>query len=105
MAAFPGDKEWGIDIKAHLSSVFEKAIHAARLKSLSDMVVGLMAGGLFTVTGIANSLTAVNELSPKHAIKQVDRAIGNDKLVVWDIFDQWVKYQIGGKTDIIVALD
>ncbi len=87
MAAFPGDKEWGIDIKAHLSSVFGKAIHAARLKSLSDMVVGLMAGGLLTVTSIANSVAAVNKLSPKHAIKHVDRAIGSFVLVVLDVFN------------------
>ena len=105
MAAFPGDKEWGIDIHAYLSSVFGKTIHATRLKSLSDMAIGLMAGGVLSVSGIANSLAAVNELSPKHAIKQVDRAIGNEKLVVWDIFNVWVKNQISGMSNIIVAMD
>ena len=105
MAAFPGDKEWGIDIQAYLSSVFGKTIHGARIKSLSDMVVGLMSGRLLTVTGIANSIAAINEISPKHAVKQVDRAIGNEKLAVWEIFDLWVINQIRGQTDITVAMD
>ena len=105
MAAFPGDKEWGIDIQAYISSVFGKTIHGARIKSLSDMVVGLMSGRLLTVTGIANSIAAINEISPKHAVKQVDRAIGNEKLAVWEIFDLWVINQIRGQTDITVAMD
>ena len=41
----------------------------------------------------------------KHAIKQVDRLLSNRGIVVWDMFDPWVKQVVGQSTDIVVAMD
>ena len=50
-------------------------------------------------------LAAAQDLLGKHAVKQVDRLLGNDKLVVWNCFAHYVPYVIGGRKEIIVAMD
>jgi len=45
------------------------------------------------------------KLDDKHAIKQVDRLIGNDGIYLWDIFETWVPYVIGNMKSILVNMD
>jgi hypothetical protein len=41
----------------------------------------------------------------KHAIKQVDRFFSNTGVDVWKLFGSWVPFVIGGRPEIVVALD
>jgi Transposase DDE domain len=41
----------------------------------------------------------------KHAIKQVDRLLSNQKINVWDIFAHWVPHRVGARRAIVVAMD
>ena len=44
-------------------------------------------------------------LADKHAIKQVDRLLSNQGVVVWDMFAPWVAEMVGQRRAIVVAMD
>jgi transposase len=44
-------------------------------------------------------------LLSKHAIKQVDRLLSNEGIVVWDMYAPWVAQMVGQRTSIVVAMD
>jgi hypothetical protein len=54
---------------------------------------------------IGQALAQARGLVTKHAVKQVDRLLGNDAIDVWDSFARWVPHQIGERRDILVAMD
>jgi hypothetical protein len=43
--------------------------------------------------------------SKKHGVKQADRLIGNAGVSVWALFEPWVQFVVGPRTEIVVALD
>jgi Transposase DDE domain len=57
------------------------------------------------VAMIGHALAQARGLVTKHAVKQVDRLLSNDGIDVWDSFARWVPHQIGGRHDILVAMD
>ena len=57
------------------------------------------------VSIIGQSLAHAKRLTTKHAVKQVDRLLSNKKIVVWDMFEEWVKEVVGKLTTIRVAMD
>ena len=42
---------------------------------------------------------------PKHAIKQIDRLLANNKFSTWTMFEAWVKSLLAGREEILVAVD
>ena len=51
------------------------------------------------------SLAQTRGLLSKHAIKQVDRLLSNQGIVVWDMFAPWVAEIVGQRKTIVVAMD
>lgn len=80
-------------------------LHAKRVHSLGDAVVGVMHAASLSIHAIGVGLAATEGLKPKHAIKQVDRLLSNAQLDVWDLFDPWVRYAVGPRESIVVAID
>ena len=62
-----------------MDDLFKEDIHAKRLKSLKNGVIGVVEAGALNIHAIGRGLAAVNGLLDKHAVKQVDRLIGNEK--------------------------
>jgi hypothetical protein len=54
--------------------------------SLANGAVGVMTGASLAVSIIRQSLAQARGLLSKHAIKQVDRLLSNQGIVVWDMF-------------------
>jgi hypothetical protein len=61
-------------------------------------------GGIHSII-IGHSLAQARGLLGKHAIKQVDRLLSNQGIVVWDMFAAWVPRVIGQRKAIVVAMD
>jgi len=57
------------------------------------------------VSIIGQSLAQARGLLSKHAIKQVDRLLSNQGIIVWDMFAPWVAEMVGQRTSIVVAMD
>lgn len=87
-----------------LASVF-KDIHAARLDSIARYSTAIMRGVKASVSAIGAAYAEMEELKPKHGIKQFDRFLSNQGIDVAALTPAWVRYVIGGRPEVIVALD
>lgn len=93
------------DVHAFLDEVLGDDIHAKRVSSLAGATTGVLASGSLAVSAIGLGLAHVCGTATKHAVKQVDRLIGNEKVDVWEYYRLWVPYLVGERKDIMVALD
>jgi len=88
-----------------VSSIFADDLHAKRVGSLADAAVGALEAAQLAVGVIGRALAAAKELDAKHAVKQVDRLFSNTGVDVWKLFGSWVPFIVGGRPEIVVALD
>lgn len=80
-------------------------LHAKRVASLADATVGALQGAQLAVGALGRALAVAKDLDSKHAIKQVDRFFSNTGVDVWELFASWVPFVLGGRPEIVVALD
>src|SRR5260370_2484068 len=71
------------NIRKYLDNVFDGDIHAKRIGSLASATLGVMASASLAVSIIGQALAQARGLLTKHAIKQVDRLLSNEGIVVW----------------------
>ena len=50
-------------------------------------------------------LSLANGTLGKHAVKQVDRLLSNEAVVMEEFFAHWVPYMVGSRPEVVVALD
>ncbi len=94
-----------IDVEKMVDSIFGDSEHAKRKCSLSNAVFGVLKGASLIVHRIGLGLASAQNLLGKHAIKQVDRLLSNEKLNIWTCFIYLVPYVIGARKEIVVAVD
>src|SRR5271157_6464824 len=92
-------------IQTYLDGIFSEDLHAKRVKSLTNGTLGVMTSASLAVSIIGQSLAQARGLLSKHAIKQVDRLLSNQGIVVWDMFAPWVAEIVGQRKTIVVAMD
>lgn len=80
-------------------------MHAKRVLSLCNAVVGLMHSAVLAVHAIGLGLAQARGLDRKHTTKQVDRLLSNTGLSPWDFFARWVPFITRERSDLTVALD
>ena len=89
----------------YLEDIFEESVHAKRVASMAGAVAGLLTTAVASIHAIGAGLAVSAGLDPKHATKQVDRLLSNEAMDVWTFFGAWVRYLVGLRTDLVVALD
>ena len=92
-------------VENYLKNVLDESVHAKRIRSLADATIGVMTGASLAVSVIGQSLAHAKNLTTKHAIKQVDRLLGNRGIVVWDMFEEWGKEVLGERKEFRVSMD
>jgi hypothetical protein len=92
-------------VDALAARLFEPDLHAKRVQSVANAVVGALTAATVSIHAIGRALAVARGLTPKHAIKQVDRLLSNEGVSPWALFAQWVPFCIGVRTEIVVALD
>ena len=93
------------DVRKFVDDTFEGEIHAKRVSSLAGAVTGILASGSLAISAIGLGLAHVCGTATKHAVKQVDRLVGNAKVDVWDYFKYWVPHVVSARKHIMVAMD
>lgn len=88
-----------------LDDLFDDSVHAKRVASMAGAVVGVMNAAVASIHAIGAGLAVASGLDPRHATKQVDRLLSNEAMDVWSYFDPWVRYVVGLRFDLVVALD
>ena len=93
------------DVRSFIDTLYGPELHAKRVDSLARATFGVMTAASLAVAMIGHALAQARGLVTKHAVKQVDRLLSNNAIDVWDSFARWVPHQIGGRQDILVAMD
>ena len=93
------------DVRGFLNGLYGKDVHAKRVKSLADATLGVMTSASLAVSAIGQGLALARGLVSKHAIKQVDRLLSNKKVDVAQLSAHWVRYVVGARKSIAVAMD
>jgi hypothetical protein len=88
-----------------VSSIFADDLHAKRVASLAGAAVGVLEGAALGIHAIGRALATAEGLSDRHAVKQVDRLLSNSGVDVWRLFRSWVPFVVGGRPEIVTALD
>src|SRR5690606_875707 len=92
-------------VRSFVENVIGEDVHAKRVLSLGNAVVGAMFAASLSIHAIGQGLAASQRTMRKHGVKQVDRLLSNGKLDVWSIFAAWILFVVGQRKEIIVALD
>ena len=80
-------------------------LHAQRVFSLANGVVGVLHAATLAIHAIGEGLAAAMGLDPKHAIKQIDRLLSNQGVDVEALAPLWVSFVLAERSDILVAMD
>lgn len=92
-------------VQDFVDSLFSDDLHAKRIRSLTDGTLGVLKSGSLGIHAIGRGLAAVRGLSDKHAVKQVDRLLGNAGVDIWRLFESWVPHVLADRDSVIVNLD
>jgi hypothetical protein len=95
----------GDDVSSFLNELLEGDEHAKRVRSLSNATLGVITSASLAVHAIGQGLAHAQGLTPKHAVKQVDRLLSNQAVEVDRYFEYWVPHLIGESESIRVAMD
>src|SRR3954452_13998998 len=88
-----------------LSGIFAEDLHAKRVLSLANGALGVMTSAALAVSLVGQALAQARGILPKSGIKQVDRLLTNAGVVPWDLFAPWEREVVGGRREIVVAMD
>jgi hypothetical protein len=92
-------------IEDFVSGIFEEDVHAKRVESLANGVDGVLHAGSLGIRAIGQGLATAQGLSPRHAIKQVDRLLSNSQLSMESLIACWVRFVVGERAEIFVNFD
>jgi hypothetical protein len=92
-------------VHAFIDELYGSDMHAARVRSLASCTVGVLEAAELGIHAIGRGLAAVEGLVDKHAVKQVDRCIGNEKLDVGVLTAQWTRRALAEVDEAWVNLD
>jgi len=88
-----------------MSRVFGGDLHALRVVSLANGVVGILNAAVLSLAAIGQAYARVAKISPKSGVKQVDRMLSNEGLDLATIMRRWVQFVVGTAESIVIALD
>ena len=85
--------------------IFHEQLHAKRVLSLASGVAGVLQAAVLSVHAIGQAYAALAEITPKSAVKQIDRMLSNSALSLDVTLAQWARFVVGDHPSIVVALD
>ena len=88
-----------------IEKIFEDDLHARRVMSLANGVVGVLDAAVLSIHAIGRGYAHATNNSEKHGVKQTDRMLGNAGIDVWALFRPWAEFVVGDRKEIVLALD
>jgi hypothetical protein len=92
-------------IERFLGDVLEVDWHAATIQSVSLGTLGVLHAVSLCIHVIGRAAAWARDKDPKHAVKQVDRLLSNANVTVWSFARAWVRFVVGPRPEVVVALD
>jgi len=92
-------------VERFADELFAETVHQRRVDSIALGVVGVVHAVSLSIHAIGRGMAAVRGKDAKHATKQVDRLLGNTGVQLGVLFESWVRFVVGDRKEIVVALD
>jgi len=100
-----GEQLRSLNVEQIIQGIFNHSMHAKRQESLANAVLGVISSASLIVHRIGLGLAKAKKLFGKHAVKQVDRLLSNEKLQPSACFEKTIPYIIGARKEIVVVMD
>lgn len=98
--------EIGIDqTQAFIERVFGQDLHAKQVGSVANGALGVLRSEVLGIHAVGRALAAARGLNDKHAVKQVDRLIGNSRITTWDLFAPLAEFLVADRQQVRINLD
>jgi hypothetical protein len=88
-----------------IDQIFGDDLHALRVLSLSNGVVGVLQSAVLAIHAIGRGYAHATNGSEKHGVKQTDRMLSNAGFDMWTLFRPWAEFVVGQRKELVVALD
>jgi hypothetical protein len=88
-----------------IKKIFEDDLHARRVLSLANSVVGVLDAAVLSVHAIGRGYAHATGGNEKHGVKQTDRLLSNRGVDTWSLFSPWASFVVGERKAVVVALD
>jgi len=92
-------------VRDFVGGLLSEGMHRKRAESIALAVFGALRADRLSTAAIGSAQAAARGTSAKHAIKQVDRLVGNEKFDVVDVFRVYVPWIVGERPEMVVSLD
>ena len=86
-------------------NVFGEGLHALRVLSLANGVAGVLNASMLSIHAIGQAYAHLAHITGKSGIKQVDRLLSNDGVVVAEVMARWVRFVVGDADSVVLAVD
>ena len=93
------------EINEFITRLYDGDLHAKRVLSLANGTLGVLSSASLAVHAVGQGLAQAQGTLSKHAVKQVDRLLSNDGVVMEEFFAHWAPYMVGSRPEVLVALD
>jgi hypothetical protein len=94
-----------LQVGATIESLFEDDLHARRVQSIANGVVGVLHAAVLSIHAIGRAYAHAVGRNKKHGVKQIDRLLSNSGIDLWTLFPRWVRFVVGPRDELVVALD
>jgi len=85
--------------------VFGEGLHAMRVLSLANGVAGVLSASVVSIHSIGQAYAHLAHITGKSGIKQVDRLLSNDGIVLEEVMASWVRFVVGDAESVVLAFD
>lgn len=92
-------------VRRFVERIFNNALHAKQIESIAHGVLGVLYGIRLGSAAIGRAMAMERGVIPKHAIKQMDRLIGNTKTGMETSLGVLVQYLVAARQHLVVSLD
>ena len=92
-------------VRVALEDLFGEDLHLARVRSMANGVVGIVGAAVVSIAAIGRAYARLAEIESKSGIKQVNRLLSNDGLVLDELMPLWIQHVVGTIANIVVAMD
>lgn len=94
-------------VRGFLSEVFGDDLHVKRILSLSHATLGAVQATSLSIAAIGKAMAWARgeDVTSKHAVKQVDRLLSNGGVELQKLFGSWVPFVLAERKEAVIALD
>jgi len=92
-------------ILGFVEGAFGQNMHAARVLSLANGVVGVVHAAVLAIHAIGQTYAQCAGIKAKSGITQIDRLLSNKKLDIDLAMCSWVRFVVGSRPELLLAMD